>query len=286
MTKKTGIIDIGSNSVRIGFFSDGKLLYKERIVTRLGEGLAVNGEMTEKSMDDTLSAVSEYARRIKDEGADKLYCFGTFALRSAKNGKELVKKIKDTTDIDVDIVSGDREAQLAVSGALGKNDGAVIDIGGGSTEYAVCKDGKIIFEKSLPLGAVTLTVMMNNNEEVAQYIDKTLNLFVGAPRGKEYFGIGGTISSLASMLLKLKVYDRNKTHLSVIYKDELKVLSEKIKGKSKEELLKEYCISEKRCEIIYIGSVLLLKIMEKLKIESLSVSESDNLEGYYLSLKQ
>ena len=85
-----------------------------------------------------------FYQRAKNEGTKSVYAFATAAVRSAENGDEFVKRVKELCPLAVDVVSGEREAELGVLGAL-TGDGAVLDIGGASTELVVRKEGEIVY---------------------------------------------------------------------------------------------------------------------------------------------
>ena len=106
------VIDIGSNSVRLMFVADGKVLYKTLNTTRLGEGLAVSPYLREEAMARTALAVADFFYRAKDEGAEIVYAFATAAVRSAKNGADFVSLVKEKCGLSVEVVSGETEAEM------------------------------------------------------------------------------------------------------------------------------------------------------------------------------
>ena len=81
--KKIAVIDVGSNSVRLMFVADGKILYKTLEITRLGEGLAASGELQPAAIDRSVAAVANFYARAKSDGAERICAFATAAVRSA-----------------------------------------------------------------------------------------------------------------------------------------------------------------------------------------------------------
>ncbi len=153
---KFAVIDIGSNSVRLMFVADGKVLYKKLNTTRLGEGLVSSPLLTNEAIERTAEAVAGFYDEAKKDGAEEVYAFATAAARKAQNGQELVDRIYALRSLFVEIVSGEEEAKLGVLGALGKGDGIVVDIGGASTEIIRQERGKITYAKSVDIGVVRL----------------------------------------------------------------------------------------------------------------------------------
>ena len=78
---KISAIDIGSNSVRLATFADGKTLFKRLKTTRLGEGLSLTGRLKEEAIERSAQAVANFYREAKADGAEKVYAFATAAVR-------------------------------------------------------------------------------------------------------------------------------------------------------------------------------------------------------------
>ena len=146
--KKFAVIDIGSNSVRLMLVADGKVLYKALNTTRLGEGLAASTRLNVAALERTAQAVSAFYAQAKSEGAEKVLAFATAAARSAENGQEFVDRVKELCGLQVEIISGDEEAEIGVLGALGNADGGIIDVGGASTEIIVKRTDKPFIKKA------------------------------------------------------------------------------------------------------------------------------------------
>ena len=142
---KISVIDVGSNSVRLAMLADGKTLYKRLATTRLGEGLSVTGKMTADAVERTAQAISAFKDYAVTEGAQKIYVFATAAVRSASNREQFLRRVKTLCGIDVDVISGEQEAQTGLLGALMGKDGGIIDVGGASTEVTVQRGGKLLY---------------------------------------------------------------------------------------------------------------------------------------------
>ena len=191
--QKVSVIDLGSSSVRLMQVQNGVVLSKRGIVTRLAEN-KLDGYLQKDNMLVTTKVVIDFVEEAKAFGGD-IYIFATASLRNSKNGQEYAEFLSNVTGVKVDIVGGEQEAEIGLLGALGGKDGAIIDIGGGSTEIIVAKDKKIIYEKSLALGGVVLKSLSGASVEQAKNIVKEqVGSFFGKVPNSHFTGIGGTIT--------------------------------------------------------------------------------------------
>ena len=204
---KFAVIDIGSNSVRLMMIANGKVLYKTIKTTRLGEGLAFSARLCDSAKSRTLGALSEFTTKAKSEGAEKIVAFATAAMRSAENGREFALEVEKAIGLKIEIISGEEEARIGILGALGKSDGAIIDIGGASTELIVQKDGEITYRESLDIGVVRIRDLCERSKpRVRELALKSVKKY-GSPKlyGNTY-AIGGTATTMTALLLNLDKY--------------------------------------------------------------------------------
>ena len=277
---KFAVIDIGSNSVRLMVSINGKNHNKEVLTTRLAEGMGENLILQTTPMERSAKAVSFFVKRAKDLGINNIWAFATAAVRNAKNKQEFLAMCKNLCGIEIDVVSGEKEAYLGILGGLGGNNGGLIDVGGASTEIVVQQNGKITYLKSFNVGCVSLTNAVGQSEEKAQEYLNNVFLALGGLEENNFTAIGGSVLSACAILLKLKVYDPNKTHGYVIEKQNLLSLKKKLYSLSLEERKNIIGLQEKRIETISSGVAILCFIMERLGLDQLTISEGDNLEGY------
>lgn len=279
--KNYGIIDVGSNSVRARSFADGKILYSGLITTRLGEGLATGDSLTERSMAATISALQTFIAELIKSGAEEIAAFATEAVRSAQNGGEFLLRVKKETGLDIDLIGGDEEGELALLGAVGDNDGAVIDVGGASAEISAVKDKKIIYSHSLPLGAVRLYGKCGDDEnKLKKLVDARIVEYGKVPTELDFYAVGGTATTLAALDMRLDKYDENKVDGYVLTRAALEKDYALIAAADRQTRIEKLRIQEKRADIIGCGAYLLLEIMRTFGIEKVTVKESDNLLGY------
>ena len=279
--KKIAVIDIGSNSVRLMTSADGKVLYKTLETTQLGEGIANSPVLLESAMQRTAQAVANFAARAKNEGVEEVYAFATAAVRSATNGAEFVRKVKALCGVEIEVLSGNEEAEIGIKGALGERDGGIIDIGGASTEIIVRKKGKTLYEKSVDIGVVRLKDRCGRDLSSLQSAAKeAVKEYGEVPKGATMYAIGGTATTIAAVLLDLKEYDGAKVSGLKLNQAQIQGLISRLVNTTVDELALHPCVPRKRAEVLLGGVVWLLEIMQAFGFEEVVVSDSDNLEGY------
>lgn len=274
------VIDIGSNSIRLAFMQN-EVNPKLVNTTLLAKNMK-NGVLDVESIERTANGVIEFFLLAKSKNAKNVYIFATEAVRSAKNNDLLLNKIKKETGIDVDVISGDRESLVGFIGASANKDVCIIDIGGASIELAQGKGGKRENGLSLPIGVMRVMEKVGNDrlalhafykEEVKKYCGFDSSLI----------GIGGTATTLCAMKLNLYPYDFSLVHSSILTLDDLENLEDIIYSLyTPEKINQSYpVVGLKRATVIGVGCIALIEIMKHLKKDKLTISESDNIEGYY-----
>lgn len=287
---KIAAIDIGSNSVRLMMWADGKTLYKRMKTTRLGEGLNLAPRLSEEACVRTAQAVAEFTAVATADGAEKVYAFATAAVRSAENPELFTGKVKELCGVEVDVISGEREAQIGLLGAIGNGDGGqcdcggIIDVGGASTEVTVRAGGTIKYSKSVNIGTVRILDAAGRDlSKINAFIAEKISEY-----GKQDFShinmyaVGGTASRLAAIKHGLKEYDADILHGTVLTVGEVGNFSKLLTGMSVDEI-RQTTICAKSADLIGGGAALLAAVMKNFNIGKITVSESDNLEGYVLS---
>ncbi|MEG1646657.1 MAG: hypothetical protein RR374_04750 [Clostridia bacterium] len=276
-----GVIDIGSNSVRL-MLSDGVVsLEKKVITTKLSEGLAKKNFLLEMPMARTCKAIFDLVEYAKISQVDKLYVFATEALRSATNSNDFINMVKIKCGVDIEVISSETEAKVGFFGAYNKGICCVVDIGGASTEIVVGNKKKIYYSKSVPIGVVKIRDICEDNKDIMlNYIDTALKEYGEIPSFDMMIAIGGTGGTVVAVLENMVQYDPKKVHNYILNKKQILDVAEKVRTTSMAKRGNIVGLSQNRADIIVGGCFLLAKIMQKLNVENLIVSESDNLEGY------
>lgn len=279
---KIALIDVGSNSVRLALMADGKTLYKTLATTRLGEGLSFSGKMLPEAIERTASAVSAFKARAVNDGADRLYVFATAAVRSASNKSDFLSRV-EKDGISVDVISGEQEAEIGLLGALKGGDGGIIDVGGASTEVSIKSGGKLLYSKSVNIGTVRLFDLAGRDRgKLEKVIAEKLETYGDFDASKhKMFTIGGTASRLASVIHGLREYRPEITDGTQVTVSELEEYADKLLTMPVEEI-RATTICTNSADIVGGGCLLMYSVMKHFNIEKITVSESDNLEGYYM----
>jgi len=210
--KKYAAIDIGSNAMRLLISNvveqDGKepQFNKSslvRVPIRLGQDAFTVGEISEENIDRMVDAMKAFNLLMKVHKVERYMAFATSAMREAYNGKEVVELIKKKADINIEIIDGKKEAAIIASTDLHhllKTDQTYlfVDVGGGSTEFTLFADGKMINSRSFKAGTVRLL-----NDMVHDVVWDEIEKWIKA-NTKDYeevtlIGSGGNINKLFKM---------------------------------------------------------------------------------------
>ncbi|WP_159950504.1 Ppx/GppA phosphatase family protein [Polaribacter septentrionalilitoris] len=212
--KKYGAIDIGSNAIRLlvsnVIVSDDKEpQFKKsaliRVPIRLGADAFVGGQISEKNQIRMVNAMSAFKLLMDVHGVERYKACATSAMREAANGKDVVARINKETGINIDIIGGKEEAAIISSTDLdnlisGHKSYLYVDVGGGSTEFTIFSDGKIIASKSFKMGTVRL---INNkksvNKEIFADVEKWIKKNTKGLKKISLIGSGGNINKLFKM---------------------------------------------------------------------------------------
>ncbi|WP_291865635.1 exopolyphosphatase [Maribacter sp.] len=168
--RKFAAIDIGSNAIRLlthnvieekGKKTQFRKSALIRVAVRLGEDSFTLGQISEKNVDRMVKSMKAFKLLMEVAGVEEYRACATSAMREAKNGQEIINKIKKEANISIDLIDGKEEAKIIASTDLKdviKEDQSYlyIDVGGGSTEFTIFTKGKIKISKSFKLGTVRL----------------------------------------------------------------------------------------------------------------------------------
>ncbi len=294
---RIGAVDMGTNSSRLLIVDYGdknfNTIKRELITTRIGEGVDKDGCLREGAVERALDAIREFKLIMDNYGVEKRQAVGTSALREVNNSEEFLARVRAELDEEIKIISGQEEAELTYLGVsldYPRENLLIIDIGGGSTELITRINGEIKYV-SLPLGAVRLTeryisdpnrpMMESDYHKIVSSInDKLVEEAFSIKTGQfTGIGVGGTITTLAAMDLELTEYDRDRIHNHNLSAKKIKSLFESLASLMIDERKKLKGLQAERADIITAGTVILMQVMSKFKLNEISVSEHDLLFG-------
>lgn len=204
--RKLAAIDIGSNAMRLLInyvyeIPGSKPVFNKtsivRMPIRLGEDVFTHKTISEKNAERMLDAMQAYQLMMKIYGVEQYLAYATSAMREATNGKEIVKKVKKQTGIDINIISGEVEAELIFASelqsfVLDENNYLYVDVGGGSTELTLITNQQVTLSRSFPIGTVRLLegkVEKSVYPEMKQWIEENIR-----PYEVDLIGSGGNIN--------------------------------------------------------------------------------------------
>ncbi len=298
-------IDIGSNTLRllIGRIDGNKItrLRCEMAITRLAENISETGLLNEGRMKKSLSVLKKFSRLIKKSHVSRIRAVGTSALREAKNSKEFIDRVLSETGLKIAVISGKKEAELTAKGVLfdlqKSRSSFIIDIGGGSTEWIVCKNSLPVGMGTMPTGVVKLfeNHMLSDppsrQDIISLNIDaKTLLNKLKSKIGKHltgktlFVGTAGTITTLASIDLELETYNHEKVHMHSITLGRLYGILERLAGVPLSKRRKIRGLEPGRADLIIPGLLFTINIMETLGFRNMLVSDNGVLEGALINL--
>ena len=210
--KKYAAIDIGSNAMRLLIVNIVEQEGKEpqfnksslvRVPIRLGQDAFTVGEISEENINRMCDAMTAFNLLMKVHKVQAYKAFATSAMREAYNGKEVVELIKEKADINIEIIDGKREAAIIASTDLHhllKTDETYlfVDVGGGSTEFTLFSNSKIVTSRSFKVGTVRLL-----NEMVCDVVWDEIERWIKANiidyEEVTLIGSGGNINKLFKM---------------------------------------------------------------------------------------
>lgn len=295
-------IGIGSNSLRMlvaDILPNGEL----KQVLRDREGLRVFASLSNQNGGSISSAMCMQAaksifqmkEKALDLGASKIHLFATSATRDASNKDEFLSAIYNNTGLQTEIISGLEEAQLSFIGASYGVKSCMIDIGGGSTEFALGSIAGVEYAHSFQIGAVRLARILDINTKndipnVYSYVkdiliteqDKILQ-FADTHLNTVCFGVGGTFTNLGAFVSDLPWSSYDKINDTNISKQDVMRACERLADMSTDDRQCLKSIQKNRADIIVHGIAILYTCMDMFNIDNVCVSTRGNLEGYIIN---
>jgi len=296
-------IDIGSNSLLLLVVDDnGEPLYDSARVVGLGQKIGHRGMFQTDRMDQALEVLTEYGHTAESMGvpAEKILAVATSAARRAMNADAFFEKVREQTRIQVEVISGDREAHLTWHGALiglptPPGSVAVIDLGGGSTEIVVGHpDGEgVVGQRSLELGSVRLTEKYFG-QDTDQYhpadfarlraeINEQINSFEWATIPRALVAVAGTATTLCAMELDMTEWDASRVHGSRIGRAALRRWIDRLLNSSAAQRQEMAAISPERADYLLAGATVLEAVCSSVHRDSMWISDGGVRHGLLIA---
>jgi len=290
--KKYAAIDIGSNAIRllVSYVIENrkKVKFKKvslvRVPIRLGADVFVKGKISERNKQRLIEAMTGFKYLMKAHEVEKYMAVATSAMREAENGKEVVKEIEKKTGINIQIIDGAKEAELIAATDLEElldrnRTYLYVDVGGGSTEFSVFRNGKKEASKSFKLGTVRLLKNMVDKLEWDK-AEKWVKEHTKNHTKVYLIGSGGNINKLFKMSGKVPGAPLSKVYLDAQYKF--------LKSMSYNNRIKELDMNPDRADVIIPAAKIYRRAMQWSGADKVYVPKIGLADGIvkYLHLKE
>ncbi len=291
-------IDCGTNSTRL-LIGDGHSQHERLMrITRLGEGVERTGRLAPAAIERTLEVLAEYRARMDAHHVRGVRIAATSAARDAANRDEFFGPAAELLGAAPELLTGAEEAALSFAGATAELTSdpvrtLVVDIGGGSTEFALGIPGTDGPEGSvsIDMGCVRMTEAFLQHDPplpeelsnclgvVEQHLDDVVRLVPGIGAAERFVGLAGTVSNVAAVELGLPEYDRDRIHHFVLSRDAVEDVFRTLATEALEDRVHNPGLERARADVIVGGCCVLVAVMRYFDLDECLVSESDILDG-------
>ena len=271
-------IDIGSNAARLLIKSvddsQEKCFKKEmllRVPLRLGFDVFAKGELSEKKAGKLKRLMKAFRQLMKIYDVDRYRACATSAMRDARNGSEVIREIKKSTGIAIEIIDGEEEARMVYNNHIEcledrKGNYLYVDVGGGSTEVNLLTEGELVYSKSYNIG--TVRILSDAVESGAwEKMESDLATVTQPMQQVNIIGSGGNINKLFK-LAPLAEADKEMKRLPV---ESLRALYSRLQPLSVAERMDTYNLKQDRADVIVPAAEIFLRIADTIGAEFISV---------------
>lgn len=300
MPETVAAVDCGTNTVRLLVTDGERDLARRMDITRLGAGVDRTGRFDPDAVERTLAVLAEHRQTLDELGVQRIRMAATSAARNAADRDVFFGRVEEVLGVAPELLSGDEEGRLAFAGATAGLDAArgpfcVIDVGGGSTEFAV---GTTELDRvmSLDMGSVRFTERYVDSdppapEELVACISVAEAHLADVVREvpelaevRTWIGVAGTITTVAAVEIGSPYDEYGRTHHFELTHAAAEDVFRTLVTEPLADRVHNPGLHPDRAEVIVAGSSILVAIMRTLHIDPLLVSERDILDGLAASL--
>lgn len=292
--ERLGIIDIGSNTIRLVVYSVEKRLpvpmFNEKATCRLSAGLSETGKLNPDGVIAAIHNIERFVLLARAMEVRDLALVATSAVRSANDGADFVATVNKRCGVKIEVLSGEEEARLASIGithGIADADGLMCDLGGGSLDLVLLDKGEAKNFGTLPLGHIVLDEMSDGRINKAQkIIDKALDKvpWIDSAKGRALFAVGGSIRALAKLYIDQTGYPIHIVDEFTIRGKVLRDLSELVSRMSPESLRNSPSISSKRVDTFPMAALVVESLIQRTGAKEVVFCSSGMREGKVISM--
>ncbi len=290
-----GVIDIGSHSVRLvvyeGAVRSPVPLFNEKVPCGLGRGLVTTGRLSAEGVERAIAAIRRFKGIARNLHVKNIRAVATAAVREASNGTQFIATASAVLGEPIQVLSGEREAELAAYGiemGFRSPDGVAGDLGGGSLELIDVQGGRRRAAVTLPLGGLRLIDQSGGRMEKAiEIVDQQLAKlpWIDAGRGRTFFAVGGTWRALGKLHMAMVDYPLRVMHgYRLSGRDALSVTEAVRKAKRLADLKGGQFVSRARREVLPFGALVLERLVQRMQPSEVVFSVFGIREGLLYSL--
>jgi exopolyphosphatase/guanosine-5'-triphosphate,3'-diphosphate pyrophosphatase len=292
---RVAAVDLGTNSTRL-LVADihGDVLdevTRRLTITRLGEGVDERRRLLPVPIARVRNCLADYRHELETLRAERTLCIATSAVRDAENGEAFLGEIEWGYGFTTQLLNGTEEAVLMIRGVTAGrtplDDVLVVDIGGGSTELVLARDGAVAFATSLDVGCVRVTERFLRSDPPSQPELAAAGAYVRSLlpelQARRAIGVAGTVTTLATLDLGDAEYDPARTHSHRLALASVEAQLERLAAMTTEERVDVPGMEPGRAPVIVAGILVLREIMTAYGLTEIEVSERDILHGAALA---
>ena len=301
---RISVIDLGTNTFNLLIADTGvdrayKIVYSSKLPVKLGKSGMDKKEIRPDAITRGMNAIDRHLQTIREYRSERTFAFATSAIRSARNGEQFVKMIQQKFNLDVEVINGDREAELVYYGVrqavpLNNEKVLILDIGGGSNEFVIANQEKIFFKKSYPLGVARLLtkfrpsdpITIEEIEYISNYLEERLSDLIEEIRKHKIttlIGASGTFETLTAMIREDDSHSESETGISpeavVIDLTDFENLYQKLINSTLKERKQMKGLESMRLEMIVVATLIVKFVLQKFKLTRLIQSNFALKEG-------
>ena len=289
------VVDIGSNSVRLVIYEGAVRaltpLFNEKVLCGLGRSVATTGALAAEAVERAIHALHRFKTIVDVLGVKHVRAIATAAAREASNGAEFIRRGSEALGVRIEVLSGEREAELAARGIMMgfvAPNGIAGDLGGGSLELIDIVGEALRDAATLPLGGLRLIDTTNNRLDTAvDAVDVALSRlpWLSLGRGRTFYAVGGTWRALAKLHMEARGYPLRVMHGYRISAQEAEAFCENLrKGRKGQGVPAWDQLPKARREVLPYGALVLERVIKKMQPSEIVFSVFGIREGLIYEL--